>query len=161
MPFNDAKLYKLTRKYLCDKLRLSKVISLEDGLFLNTGVKSSILFFVNDGETKEVEFCKIKMSNGEIVEESIIKVDIEEIKENDYTLFVNKYNKVEEEKLDGIEYKKLGDLCEFLPKSKRQASFGKDSGKYPFYTSSKDLTKFCDDIEYLYNLYHHKILLNL
>ena len=146
--FNDAKLYKLTRKYLCDKLRLSKVISLEDGLFLNTGVKSSILFFVNDGETKEVEFCKIKMSNGEIVEESIIKVDIEEIKENDYTLFVNKYNKVEEEKLDGIEYKKLGDLCEFLPKSKRQASFGKDSGKYPFYTSSKDLTKFCDDIDY-------------
>ena len=62
--FNDAKLYKLTRKYLCDKLRLSKVISLEDGLFLNTGVKSSIIFFVNDGETKEVEFCKIKMSNG-------------------------------------------------------------------------------------------------
>ena len=320
--FNDAKLYKLTRKYLCDKLRLSKVISLEDGLFLNTGVKSSILFFVNDGETKEVEFCKIKMSNGEIVEESIIKVDIEEIKENDYSLFVNKYNKVEEEKLDGIEYKnlgdiieikfgtrikrdeveateeskikypcyggggisfymnefnredknlvisrfgvsekcvrivndkfwlndsgmtihtkydkciqnflnyitllkqkdiynlsvgacqkniniddlknlqipipplpiqeqivealdsiydtievnskliqnyekikkgiiwsntfnvekkKLGEICEFLHKSKRQASFGKDSGKYPFYTSSKDLTKFCDDIDY-------------
>ena len=112
--FNDAKLYKLTRKYLCEKLRLSKVISLEDGLFLNTGVKSSILFFVNDGETKEVEFCKIKMSNGEIVEESIIKVDIEEIKENDYSLFVNKYNKVEEEKLDGIEYKKLGDICELI-----------------------------------------------
>jgi type I restriction-modification system DNA methylase subunit len=146
--FNDAKLYKLTRKYLCDKLRLAKVISLEDGLFLNTGVKSSILFFVNDGETKEVEFCKIKISSGEIVEELIIKVNIEEIKDNDYSLFVNKYNKVEEEKLDGIEYKKLGDVCEFLPKSKRQASFGKDSGKYPFYTSSKDLTKFCDDIDY-------------
>ena len=146
--FNDAKLYKLTRKYLCDKLRLAKVISLEDGLFLNTGVKSSILFFVNDGETKEVDYCKIKISSGEIVEELIIKVNIEEIKDNDYSLFVNKYNKVEEEKLDGIEYKKLGEICEFLPKSKRQASFGKDSGKYPFYTSSKDLTKFCDDIDY-------------
>jgi type I restriction-modification system DNA methylase subunit/restriction endonuclease S subunit len=108
--FNDAKLYKLTRKYLCDKLRLAKVISLEDGLFLNTGVKSSILFFVNDGETKEVEFCKIKISSDEIVEELIIKVNIQEIKDNDYSLFVNKYNKVEEEKLDGIEYKILGDL---------------------------------------------------
>ena len=112
--FNDAKLYKLTRKYLCDKLRLAKVISLEDGLFLNTGVKSSILFFVNDGETKEVEFCKIKISSGEIVEELIIKVNIEEIKDNDYSLFVNKYNKVEEEKLDGIEYKKLGDVCDLM-----------------------------------------------
>ena len=128
--FNDAKLYKLTRKYLCDKLRLSKVISLEDGLFLNTGVKSSILFFVNDRETKEVEFCKIKMSNGEIVEESIIKVDIEEIKENDYTLFVNKYNKVEEEKLDGIEYKKLGDICEIITGDRQEIRL--DIG-YPVY----------------------------
>jgi type I restriction-modification system DNA methylase subunit len=39
------------------------VISLEDGLFLNTGVKSSILFFVNDGNTSDVEFNKIKMYN--------------------------------------------------------------------------------------------------
>ena len=135
--FNDAKLYKLTRKYLCEKLRLSKVISLEDGLFLNTGVKSSILFFVNDGETKEVEFCKIKMSNGEIVEESIIKVDIEEIKENDYSLFVNKYNKVEEEKLDGIEYKKLGDICniKFGTRIKRDEVEATEESKikYPCY----------------------------
>lgn len=146
--FNDAKLHKLTRKYLCENLRLEKVISLEDGLFLNTGVKSSILFFINDGKTKEVEFCKIKMSNDEIVEELIITIDIKKIKENDYSLFVNKYNKVEEEKIDGIEYKKISDICEFLSKSKKQASFGKDNGKYPFYTSSKDLTKYCDEIDY-------------
>ena len=128
--FNDAKLYKLTRKYLCEKLRLSKVISLEDGLFLNTGVKSSILFFVNDGETKEVEFCKIKMSNSEIVEESIIKVNIEEIKENDYTLFVNKYNKVEEEKLDGIEYKKLNECC-IMENGKQLDKKDIINGQYP------------------------------
>lgn len=112
--FNDAKLHKLTRKYLCDKLRLAKVISLEDGLFLNTGVKSSILFFVNDGETEEVEFCKIKMLNGEIVEELIITVNIEEIEENDYSLFVNKYNIIEKEKIEGIEYKKLGEICDLM-----------------------------------------------
>ena len=136
--FNDAKLYKLTRKYLCEKLRLSKIISLEDGLFLNTGVKSSILFFVNDGETKEVEFCKIKMSNGEIVEESIIKVDIEEIKENDYTLFVNKYNKVEEEKLDGIEYKKLKEILKDIPTTKTISSNDRKNGLYRFFSCSKD-----------------------
>ena len=136
--FNDAKLYKLTRKYLCEKLRLSKVISLEDGLFLNTGVKSTILFFVNDGETKEVEFCKIKMSNGEIVEESIIKVDIEEIKENDYSLFVNKYNKVEEEKLDGIEYKKLKEILKDIPTTKTISSNDRKNGLYRFFSCSKD-----------------------
>ena len=145
--FNDAKLHKLTRKYLCENLRLAKVISLEDGLFLNTGVKSSILFFVNDGVTTDVEFCKIKISNGEIVEESIIKVDVKNIEKNDYSLFVNKYNIVEEEQINGLEYKKLGDLCDFLPKSKRQASFGKDNGKYKFFTSSS-ITKYCDEYDY-------------
>jgi type I restriction-modification system DNA methylase subunit/restriction endonuclease S subunit len=145
--FNDAKLYKLTRKYLCDKLRLAKVISLEDGLFLNTGVKSSILFFVNDGETKEVEFCKIKISSGEIVEELIIKVNIEEIKDNDYSLFVNKYNKVEEEKLNGIEYKKLGDVCNFLSTTKHTTSIGKLIGKYRFYNSSQDDRLYLDTCE--------------
>ena len=109
--FNDAKLHKLTRKYLCNNLRLSKVISLEDGLFLNTGVKSSILFFINDGKTTEVEFCRIKMSDSEIVEELIIKVNIDDIVKNDYSLFVNKYNIVEEEKIKGLEYMKVGDIC--------------------------------------------------
>ena len=111
--FNDAKLHKGTRKHLCNNFNLLKVISLEDGLFLNTGVKSSILFFVNDGETTKVEFCKIKMLNNDIVEESIIKVNVDEIEQNDYTLFVNKYNKVEENKINGLEYKKLGEICEF------------------------------------------------
>ena len=73
-----------------------------------------------------------------MVEESIIKVDIEEIKENDYTLFVNKYNKVEEEKLDGIEYKKLREICEFLPTTKHNTSIGQSTGKYRYYNSSQD-----------------------
>jgi hypothetical protein len=30
---------------------------------------------------------------------------------------------------------KLGDICEFLPKSKRPASFGSDTGKYNFILS--------------------------
>jgi type I restriction-modification system DNA methylase subunit len=110
--FNDAKLHKLTRKYLCGNLRLVKVISLEDGLFLNTGVKSSILFFVNDGKTEVVDFCKIKLSSdGKIEEESVIKVNIKEIVNNDYSLFVNKYNQVTEVKIEGLEYKKLGECC--------------------------------------------------
>ena len=136
--FNDAKLHKDTRKYLCEKLNLKKVVSLEDGLFLNTGVKSSILFFVNDGETEEVEFCKIKMSNGGIVEELIIKVDIEEINENDYSLFVNKYNIIEEEKIEGLEYKKLKEILKDISTTKTISSNDRKNGLYRFFSCSKD-----------------------
>lgn len=42
---------------------------------------------------------------------------------------------------------KLSDLCEFKPKSKRKASYGKEFGKYNFYTSS-DKIKKCDEADY-------------
>ena len=144
---NDATLHLKTRKYLCENFNLKKVISLEDGLFLNTGGKASILFFVNEEKTKHVEFCKIKMVNNDVVEEVVIKVDIDKIKENNYLLFINKYNIIEEVKIKGLEYKKLGEICDFSPKSKRHASFGKDTGKYKFFTLRQTI-KYCDEFDY-------------
>ena len=136
------------RKYLIENLNLKKIISLGDKLFLNTGVKSSILYFVNDGKTKEVEYLNIKLSNGTLIEESIIKVKVDDIVKNKYYLGINKYLKTEEIKHEGLEYKKLGEICKFMQNSKRNASFGKDSGKYPFYTSSQICNKFCDEYDY-------------
>jgi hypothetical protein len=45
------------------------------------------------------------------------------------------------------EVKKLSDMCEFEGKSKRNASHGTDTGKYPFYTSSAKARR-CDDADY-------------
>jgi hypothetical protein len=42
-----------------------------------------------------------------------------------------------------LENKKLGNILSFLPKSKHLASFGKNNGKFKFYTSSKNY-KFCN-----------------
>ncbi len=45
------------------------------------------------------------------------------------------------------EEKQIKDICEFLPKSKRPASYGQEEGKYPFYTSSLKV-KYCDEADY-------------
>ena len=42
----------------------------------------------------------------------------------------------------------LKDLFEFLPKSKRSASYGKEIGRYPFFTSSNTIDKFIDENDY-------------
>jgi type I restriction-modification system DNA methylase subunit len=152
--FNNNILYINTRKYLVNNLNLKKVISLNDkNFFLNTGVSTSILYFENIGETEKVEFLELNLAKNqqgieEIIEKLTAEVSCQQIKDNGYTLFVNKYIVKEETKIKGIEYKKLGDVCDFLPKSKRSASFGKDEGKYPFYTSSMK-SKFCDEIDYI------------
>jgi type I restriction enzyme S subunit len=44
--------------------------------------------------------------------------------------------------------KTLGEVGEFLPKSKRQASYGNKEGIYPFYTSSQTCKQFCDTYDY-------------
>ena len=46
--FNEAKLHKETRKHLVENYNLKKVVSLDGDFFLNTGVKTSILYFIKD-----------------------------------------------------------------------------------------------------------------
>ena len=48
---------------------------------------------------------------------------------------------------EGYELVKLGDICEFKPKSKKKASFGNTTGSYNFYTSSDKIQK-CDEADY-------------
>lgn len=111
--FNDAKLHSDTRKYLVENLTLKKVIRLGEKTFLNTGVNSSILFFSNDGKTREVSFDTIKLNNSNIIEEHNITVPYQIIVTNKYDLNIGKYTKVEGEKIEGLEYKKLGEICTF------------------------------------------------
>lgn len=42
----------------------------------------------------------------------------------------------------------LKDMFDFLPKSKRSASYGKETGKYPFFTSSNIIDKYIDEYDY-------------
>jgi type I restriction enzyme, S subunit len=44
--------------------------------------------------------------------------------------------------------KTLGEICEFLPKSKRKASYGKDNGMYPFFKSSMKVDSYVDKPDY-------------
>jgi len=131
--FNDANLFKDTRKYLIENLNLKKIVSLGEKLFLNTGVKSSILFFVNDGKTEEVEYLNIKLNNDQLIENSILTVPYEDIKKNKYNLSINKYIKLEEKQLESIEYKKLNEICEIIT-SKLNSGSMDNNGEYYFYS---------------------------
>src|SRR5579872_6464248 len=111
--FNEAKLYKDTRKYLIDNYNLKKVITLNGDFFLNTGVKTSILFFVNDGsKTKEVDFCQIILKDNAIKETGVVKVLYNDIIKKEYSLFINKYNIFNTEKIKELQYLKLNDIAE-------------------------------------------------
>lgn len=148
---NDSILHISTRKYLIENFNLKMVIILNDKFFLNTNIKTSILFFTNEEKkTEEVEFNNLDLKGDEINVTNIIKVKYDDIKLNNYSLFVNKYKDIQIDKIDETDYKKISDMCIFMPKSNKPASYGQINGKYSFYTSSpKEIgIKKCDIADY-------------
>ena len=164
------KTYGDIRKLLIDKYNITEIISVPQDQFENTSTKTSIIIFDNKRITTEIKFSELivekfendkfeKINNSYVLTENkgdiknvidklIVKVKLEDLNNNkNYSLYYKDYNKKEIVCGEGYELKKLGDLCNFLPKSKRKASYGKLEGKYNFYTSS-DKIKKCNEYDY-------------
>ena len=166
------------REYLMKTCDLKEIIYLPSGIFTYTSIKTCVFYFVKKREGTDVLETVIKSSktqkeNGrtykfskthqtskvafydfnpyEDVKNLLVEVSIEKIVSNSYSLNYAEYMKDDEEEdkyEEGIVVKTLGDVCEFLPKSKRQASYGNSEGKYPFFKSSTKINSYVDEADY-------------
>jgi len=165
------KTYKDLRKCLIEKFNVREVISIPQDQFENTSTKTSIIIFDNIQEkTSKVKFSELiieKYINDNFIEindEIYIYENKDDIKEvTDKIISIAKKEEILANKIislngkdysnnniicnDEYELVKLGNICKFQPKSKRNASFGKALGKYNFYTSSEKIQK-CDIADY-------------
>lgn len=165
------KIYTKLRKYLIENFNVREVISIPSDQFENTTTKTSIIIFDNSKEkTKEIKFydlivekygedkfeeidniIMLSESKGDIknVSDKLInRVSIDKIKENKiYSLNAKDYEKITIKCSKDYKLVKLGNICEYLPKSKRNASFGESEGKYNFYVSSNNIKK-CNEADY-------------
>ena len=171
------KVFTCVRQYLLKTCNLKEIVYLPSSSFTNTSIKTCVLYFVKKEEGSDVLSVKTKtlpttqketsriysftdkQHNTDVVrfydynEEKektlLVEVPIENIIEKQYSLNKSDYiERVVELRNDKVEMKTLEEICEFLPKSKRLASFGNTIGKYNFYTSSSNLIKFCDECDY-------------
>jgi type I restriction-modification system DNA methylase subunit len=171
--FFDKQYIKI-REVLIKQFNVKYIISIPVDSFSNTKTKTSVIYFNRDEtptsevifydmivdkesddvftyniETSEYELTKDK---GTIIDKPYL-VELSRATHNEIlsnpiiSLSGKDYNKKAIICGEGYELVKLGDICEFLPKSKRKASFGKEQGKYNFYTSS-DKVKKCDIADY-------------
>ena len=166
------------REYLMKTCDLKEIIYLPSGIFTYTTIKTCVFFFIKKKESYDVLETKIKISKTqketgrdykfskthqttkvkfydynpyEDVKNLLVEVPIEKIASNSYSLNYAEYMKdetEEEQYEEGVVVKTLGEVCKFLPKSKRQASYGEKRGNYPFYTSSQICSKYCDEYDY-------------
>lgn len=176
--FGKQKASVLVREYLMKSCDLKEVIILPSGIFTNTTIGTCILYFVKKVEdviavkyrmqrgtqtisgrtyvlaekhqTIEVKFfnCDPRQQESKTL---LTTASIEDIATNSYSLNYTDYMKKNEQPVQytkEITEKTLNELCEFLPKSKRPASYGEKQGTYPFYTSSQNCVKFCNTADY-------------
>jgi len=166
----------MIREYLLKTCDLKEIIYLPSGIFEHTGIKTCVFYFIkkmegtdileakikitkakknsgkeykfsNTHQTKNIKFYEYNPNNE--VKTLLVDVPIEKIVSNSYSLNYAEYIEKKEEKYgDGIVIKTLGEVCEFLPKSKRQASYGEKKGIYPFFTSSLNLKSYVDIVDY-------------
>jgi type I restriction-modification system DNA methylase subunit/restriction endonuclease S subunit len=166
------------REYLMKTCDLKEIIYLPSGIFTYTSIKTCVFYFVKKREGTDVLETKIKVSKTqketgrdykfsktyqttkvkfydynpyEDVKNLLVEVPIEKIVSNSYSLNYAEYMKDENEEEqyeEGVVIKRLGEVCKFLPKSKRQASYGEKQGEYPFYTSSQNCSKYCNEYDY-------------
>ena len=176
--FSKSKNYALIREYLMKTCDLKKIIYLPAGIFEHTSIKTCVFFFIKKKEgtdilktdikisktqketgrtykfskthqTTSVKFCEYNQITTE--QHLLVDVPIDKIANNSYSLNYAEYMKDETEEIEydeGVVVKELGEICKFLPKSKRQASYGEKKGRYPFYTSAQTCSKYCDEYDY-------------
>ena len=159
------KTYKDIRKCLVENFNVREIISVPQDQFENTSTKTSIVIFDNTKEkTTKAKFFdlvvekytedKFEEIGGDIVlienkddicgisDKLISTASKDEILKNQICSLNGKdYNKHVIIVGDGYELVKLGDICEFMPKSKRKESYGNTKGKFNFYASSDKVQK--------------------
>jgi restriction endonuclease S subunit len=101
---------------------------------------------------KEITRATKKQLCASTIETKKTKGVVEQIEKYYYSLSAKNYDmKLKNIECDDkYEMIKLADLCDYLGKSKRLASFGKEEGRYNFYTSSDKVQK-CDINDYKEN----------
>jgi type I restriction-modification system DNA methylase subunit len=166
------------RKYLMKTCDLKEIIYLPSGIFTYTSIKTCVFYFVKKREGTDVLETKIKLSKNQKettrdykfsethqttnikfydydtikdVKNLLIEVPIEKIFNNSYSLnytdYINDENEEDQYK-DDIVVKTLGEICNFLPKSKRNAKYGNKEGLYPFFKSSTKVDSYVDEPDY-------------
>ena len=166
------------REYLMKTCDLKEIIYLPSGIFTYTSIKTCVFYFVKKREGTDVLETKVKVSKTqketgrdykfskthqttkvkfydynpyEDVKNLLVEVPIEKIVSNSFSLNYAEYMKdetEEEQYEEGVVVKTLGEVCKFLPKSKRNAKYGNKEGLYPFFKSSIKVDSYVDKPDY-------------
>jgi hypothetical protein len=140
------------RKWFSENCIILKILKIPTGSFTFTGTKTICIYFIKkEGKmTENIQFLELSDNGNKIIE--ICNVSMNDLKQNKYSWDSNAY--ILDEEMEKIianskcDWKILGNNIKFLKKSKRNAKYGNEIGKYPFFKSSNTISAYIDMPDY-------------
>jgi len=134
------------RKYLVENFNIRYIVDIPQDAFENTKTKTSLMIFQNNGKTKEIQVLDFKSGS------KIIKININEIREKNYTLNYNRYIKKNWNIPNEYSLYKLKDVISYCKTGKNRSKDEKNGKLYPYYGTASItgyIDEFLEDGEYI------------
>lgn len=141
----NSKWSKEFRKWWAKQVNIQTILKVPSGTFEHAGVKTNVVVFTKNGPTQTIQFMETT-KDCDLVKDMFM-INMEELCASNYSLDVGEYV-VEKKDIYDVPMVALGDVCEFLPKSKRNAKYGNKEGLYPFFKSSVILNSYINEADY-------------
>ena len=141
----NSKWSKIFRKWWANNVNIQTILKAPSGTFEHAGVKTNVVVFTKNGPTQNIQFMDTTKECNLV--KDMFTITMDELCASNYSLDVGEYL-VEQKDMYDVPMVELGEVCEFLPKSKRNAKYGNKEGLYPFFKSSVILNSYINEPDY-------------
>ena len=134
---------KKLRKFIIENTSITEILLLPKGIFAHTNFDTCCICFEKGKKTEKIIFSqgyfkdedKGKGDKKMYINENILTITLEDIVNKDWSLKYDDYVEKIDDSYNGIEYKSLGEVCEFVSGKYNTQDFDKLSKetKYDFY----------------------------
>ena len=131
---------KKLRKFIIENTSITEILLLPKGIFAHTNFDTCCICFEKGKKTEKIIFSqgyfkdedKGKGDKKMYIDENILTITLEDIINKDWSLKYDDYVEKIDESYNGIEYKSLGEVCEFKRgKMITEKQVNEDKGIYP------------------------------
>jgi type I restriction-modification system DNA methylase subunit len=136
---------KQFREWFLQKVNIRTILKVPNGVFDHASVSTNVIVFTKDGPTQNINFIETNLECNAV--KDMFTISAQELKSAGYSLNYKDYIKEESNNYD-VPMVALGEVCEFMPKSNRNAKYGKKEGLYPFFKSSLIVNCFVDNPDF-------------
>ena len=146
---------KNLRKFILENTEIKEIMLLPKGIFSHTNFDTACIIFEKGKTTKQVVYHqgyfkdedKGKGDKKMYIKENILTITLEQIVNKDWSLKYDDYIEKKDDLYEGITYKTLGEVCDFV-RGKSLSRSNIIPGEYPVISGTKNILNYHNEFNF-------------